>query len=166
MSVLANHGKDCGHHKSQSPDLVLWPRSVEQVQERHRLKWSIHKAWQIADRAIGDLFFAITRWSPIFTWKKDRKVIAIAIAKFDDPDVEIARSLIKTRLRVNSFQDSEFVMFFMSWELKKILIIIAWLERVDYLSQKSPKRSRGRWAAIAIGSQKLFKLRLGSRSRS
>ena len=32
------------------------------------------KAWPIADRTIGDLFFAIARWSPIFICKKDRKV--------------------------------------------------------------------------------------------
>ena len=33
----------------------------------------------------GDLYFVIARWSPIFTSKNDRKVIAIA--KFDDRDL-------------------------------------------------------------------------------
>ena len=45
------------------------------------------KVWPIADLliAIGDQSFGIARWSPIFSWKEDRMVIAIA--KFDDRDL-------------------------------------------------------------------------------
>ena len=32
-SVLNTHGQDCSHHSSQSPDAVVWPSNVEQVQE-------------------------------------------------------------------------------------------------------------------------------------
>ena len=75
--------------------------------------WVSDKAWPIANRAIGDLrgdlYFAIGRWSPIFTSKNDRKVIAIA--KFDDRDLAIARSLVRTILKTNSFQKNEFLCF-------------------------------------------------------
>ena len=53
------------------------------------------------------------------------------IAKFDDRDLAIARSLVKTRLNINSLQNSEFVMFFMSSELKKIKAMLASLERAE-----------------------------------
>jgi hypothetical protein len=33
MRTLSAHGQDCSHHSSQSPDLVVWPSKVEEVQE-------------------------------------------------------------------------------------------------------------------------------------
>ena len=57
----------------------------------------------------------------------------IAIAKFDDRDLAILRSLVRTRLKINSFQSSEFVIFFMSSELKKFMAMLAALEREDFL---------------------------------
>ena len=32
-SVLSTHGQDCSHHPSQSPDVVVWPTNVHQIQE-------------------------------------------------------------------------------------------------------------------------------------
>ena len=32
-SVLNTHGQDCSHHPSQSPDAVVWPSNVQQIQE-------------------------------------------------------------------------------------------------------------------------------------
>ena len=91
------------------------------------------KAWPIADHAIadlsGNLYFAIARWSPIFTLKNDGK--EIAIVKFDDRYLAIAWSLVKTRLKINSFQNNEFVMLFMSSELKKIMALLASLESTE-----------------------------------
>ena len=43
----------------------------------------------------------------------------------------IARSLVKTGLEINSFQNSDFVVFFMSSELKKIIAMLASFERAE-----------------------------------
>lgn len=37
ISVLQNHAKDCSHHLAKVPDYVIWPKTVNQVQEVARL---------------------------------------------------------------------------------------------------------------------------------
>ena len=55
----------------------------------------------------------------------------IAIAKFVDRDLAIVQSLGKTRLKINSFHNSEFAMFFMPSELENMIAMLASLERTE-----------------------------------
>ena len=128
-----------------------------------------HMPHTVALKKIGDHHFAISRSSPIF--KKYRK--EIAIAKIDELDLAIiARSL------VNSLQNSEFAMFLMSSNLKKIISMLVFIGKskiTSYITsfffyiitnvsiilfiKTSPKRSHDRGAAIAIGLQIYFQMR-------
>ena len=122
-------------------------------------------------------------WAAIFFWRSrgDRRFSLQKIIARCSPsrNLLIARSLVKTGLEINSFQNSDFVVFFMSSELKKIIAMLASFERAELFHislfffhiitngstslwiKRSPKRSRDRGAAIAIGSQMIFQIGIG-----